>query len=101
MKTEKAKTFALTAFGFLCIAIAVQMFVEPATSQIGGDEIASFSIVQSGTYGTLGAVTKNGDVYTATFHSGDLSNWVFRNNVFGDVVNSSNSSFGETKQLFK
>ena len=60
MNTEKAKTFALTAFGFLCIAIAVQMFSTPVTSQSSQYPIVSYAL--DSTNGQH-AITNMGDLY--------------------------------------
>jgi hypothetical protein len=98
MKTEKAKTFALTAFGFLCIAIAVQMFATPVTSQIPGGEISGYQRAEGS--GAEFAVASNGDTYRKIGSEG----WVYVDNIFeqaGVVQTNSNSSVGEAKQLFR
>jgi hypothetical protein len=100
MNTEKAKTFALTAFGFLCIAIAVQMFATPVTSQIPGGEISGYQRAEGS--GAEFAVANNGDTYRKYGSGG--STWEYMGNIFeqaGVVHTNSNSSVGEAKQLFR
>jgi hypothetical protein len=101
MNTEKAKTFALTAFGFLCIAIAVQMFATPVTSQIPGGVITG--IMNQPTDSRIYAVADNGDTYIRN-NDGSTGAWSYHSNIFeqaGVVQTNSNSSVGEAKQLFR
>lgn len=78
------------------------MFVGPAVSQVGGDEIATSSIVYQGSSGyTMIAISKNSNAYKAHYSNGSLGDWSYQNSIFGVVSTNSNSSVGEVKQLFR